>query len=321
MEKDDIITNNKKVCACKNCTNIGKTILEVKYIQKAGHFCKSCAKDLLEQGLALKAGETNVICNTIPESKEHTNPDRSLLSSSSKIIDGIIADLRITIDQIAINSNTAKCLILELARRFDETKRCEQSQICRKIKDILQDKIQEGKITEKWIEECLPPEYKRTYAKSEVSSLSKQAKRNAAKQRRKNKDIIAAHTQSTKSVLTTIDGHNDNGADDDDSNLCNDNGTEQAPNNKTPNQNTTLKDYDQRQALCSEIHKSKQAVGKQARIVTADQISATELEFTIPKEKYREIKAAMKSSRDSISVTFDKSGVLQHAEPDIPREK
>src|SRR5215212_6579475 len=115
--------------------------------------------------------------DTIPESAENKNSDMS--SSDSKIIDGIITDLRTTIDQFAIDFNTAKNLILELARRFDETKRCEQSQICRKIKEILQDKIKEGKITEKWIEECLPPEYKRRYARSEVSSLSKQSKRNA----------------------------------------------------------------------------------------------------------------------------------------------
>ena len=39
----------------------------------------------------------------------------------------------------------------------------------------MKDKIREGKITAKWIEDCLPPEYKRKYTtKSEVSSLSKE---------------------------------------------------------------------------------------------------------------------------------------------------
>jgi hypothetical protein len=50
---NNIISNSKKLCACKNCTNIGTTILEVKYIQKAGHFCDSCAKDLLQSELVL----------------------------------------------------------------------------------------------------------------------------------------------------------------------------------------------------------------------------------------------------------------------------
>ena len=40
------------------------------------------------------------------------------------------------------------------------------------MKEILRDKIQKGKVTDSWIEECLPPEYKRTYVKSELSSLS-----------------------------------------------------------------------------------------------------------------------------------------------------
>jgi hypothetical protein len=54
---DNIITSNKKVCACKNCKNIATTVLEVKYIQKVGDFCGPCTKDLLEQGLAVRAGE------------------------------------------------------------------------------------------------------------------------------------------------------------------------------------------------------------------------------------------------------------------------
>ena len=53
MNIGNIITANKKLCACKDCTNIGTTILEVKYIQKVGDFCKSCAKDLLQSGIVL----------------------------------------------------------------------------------------------------------------------------------------------------------------------------------------------------------------------------------------------------------------------------
>ena len=42
---------------------------------------------------------------------------------------------------------------------------------------MLKDKINEGKITGEWIEECLPQEYKRKYAESELSSLSRNAKK------------------------------------------------------------------------------------------------------------------------------------------------
>src|ERR1043166_4385303 len=92
-------------------------------------------------------------------------------------IENIIAKLRGVIDELK-NFADAKSLILELARHLDETRQCEGTQICRKIKQMLTDKINEGKITGKWIEECLPQEYKRKYAKkSELSSLSRNVKK------------------------------------------------------------------------------------------------------------------------------------------------
>ena len=89
----------------------------------------------------------------------------------------VVVDLRAVIDELDRNFASAKSLILELARLLDETKQCRQSQICRKIKEMLKDKIHEGKITGKWIERCLPQEYRRRYAKSEQSSLSRNAKK------------------------------------------------------------------------------------------------------------------------------------------------
>ena len=91
-------------------------------------------------------------------------------------IESVAVDLRAVIDALDKNFASAKSLILELARLLDETKQCKQSQICTKIKEMLADKIKEGKITKKWIERCLPQEYRRRYAKSEQSSLSGKAK-------------------------------------------------------------------------------------------------------------------------------------------------
>jgi hypothetical protein len=90
-------------------------------------------------------------------------------------VKSIIASLRILIDQLDSDFKQARELILEIAKRLDEGSLCERNQISRTIKKILIDKIQEGKITEKWIEECLSPEYKRRYTKSEHSSLTKQS--------------------------------------------------------------------------------------------------------------------------------------------------
>ena len=81
----------------------------------------------------------------------------------SNQIETIVTKLRLVIDERGRNFTNAKNLILELARLLDETQRCEQCQISRKIKQMLKDKINEGKITGKWIEECLPQEYKRKY--------------------------------------------------------------------------------------------------------------------------------------------------------------
>jgi hypothetical protein len=93
--------------------------------------------------------------------------------SGDQTIKNIINDLRLVVDQLGKNFIKTKDLIHELARRLDENKLCERDQVSRKIKEILKDKIREGKITAKWIEDCLPPEYKRKYrTKSEVSSLS-----------------------------------------------------------------------------------------------------------------------------------------------------
>lgn len=82
-------------------------------------------------------------------------------------IRGIISNLRNVVDQFATNS---KELVIELARRLDEVKICERNKISRLIKYILKDKIREGKITAKWIEKCLPEEYKRDYSESDSFS-------------------------------------------------------------------------------------------------------------------------------------------------------
>jgi hypothetical protein len=51
MDIDNGITSSIKVCAGARCENIATKVLEVRYIQKVGHFCDSCAKDLLQSEL------------------------------------------------------------------------------------------------------------------------------------------------------------------------------------------------------------------------------------------------------------------------------
>jgi hypothetical protein len=54
----------------------------------------------------------------------------------------------LVIDELGRNFTNAKNIILELARLLDETHQCDQCQISMKIKEMLKDKINEGKIRE-----------------------------------------------------------------------------------------------------------------------------------------------------------------------------
>jgi acid phosphatase class B len=183
---------------------------------------------------------------------------------------------------------------LELARLLDESKQYEQSKICIRIKELLKDKILQGKVTEKWIENCLPKEYKRKYAdginknKSEVTSLLiKQCKKDTTEEKQLEKDAIAMDTKGD-AVLNSA-----------------------ADNNAYFNQRY--------EALVNENIELQEVVQMLTPIQTADQISSTETGFTIRKEKYEEVKAAIQSSKDCITVVFDKNGTLLHAKPDIFR--
>ena len=84
------------------------------------------------------------------------------ISNHPKLHDKI-SDLRNLIDDYNKKLIKSQDLIIELARCLDEENLCKRSIISRVVKKLLKDKIQEGKITEKWIEECLPKEYKRKY--------------------------------------------------------------------------------------------------------------------------------------------------------------
>jgi hypothetical protein len=41
-------------CAGKGCENEGKIVLAIQYLKRTGHFCESCAEDLLRFGLAVR---------------------------------------------------------------------------------------------------------------------------------------------------------------------------------------------------------------------------------------------------------------------------
>lgn len=81
----------------------------------------------------------------------------------------LVSDLKAAVDVMAVSSETVRDHILEIATQVDERQLCKQDEISRLIKRLLKDKIAEGKITERWIEDCLPKEYKRKYEKRSTS--------------------------------------------------------------------------------------------------------------------------------------------------------
>ncbi|MGB6530272.1 MAG: hypothetical protein WBF33_19385 [Candidatus Nitrosopolaris sp.] len=46
--------SQQKQCAGKGCENEGKIVLAIQYLKRTGHFCGSCAEDLLSLGLVVR---------------------------------------------------------------------------------------------------------------------------------------------------------------------------------------------------------------------------------------------------------------------------
>lgn len=211
--------------------------------------------------------------------------------AENKSLNEIIAELKTAIDQIVTNQTNARKLILELARRLDEGHKCERKQICRRIKDILKDKIKQGHITGKWIEDCLPAEYKRKYIKSEVTSLSKKAK--------KLQEMVVDNSGKVHAELVSPNGSD----------------TENAPLlQKQHSQNLRYGD-EGGYPRCFEL---EEALRKASKMSTAEQLAKSEIKVTISKDKYEKIKFAMQNSDSFFYIVLNSANQsFVRAEPDI----
>jgi hypothetical protein len=83
-------------------------------------------------------------------------------------VNGIIADLKMVVENFHLEFTKLREIIQELAKRLDENKICKQEIVCQAIKEILKEKIDEGKISERYIETCLPTEYKRKHIRKKI---------------------------------------------------------------------------------------------------------------------------------------------------------
>jgi hypothetical protein len=227
----------------------------------------------------------------------------------SNQIETIVTKLRLVIDELGRNFTNAKNLILELARLLDETQRCEQCQICRKIKQMLKDKINEGKITGKWIEECLPQEYKRKYVQSELSSLSRNAKKlgkilvdNEGKSLAESSSYESSNIDNIAHIAhiahTQTQGRDRN----------------QTLQKDTPN-NLGISENDDG-CGCIRVQELQEAFLKALMMMTQDEhLSGAEIKFSIPKERYEEVKTAISNGSNCCYLIFDRNtGLLLRSE-------
>ena len=208
------------------------------------------------------------------------------------------SSLRILIDQLDSDFKQVRELILEIAKHLDDGGLCERNQISRTIKKILIDKIQAGKITEKWIEECLSPEYKRQYTKSELSSLSKHRPKRQLIEVSVGGNQILPEQQADKGIDRLSERQPSNTAD------------------KLKQQDIILQEGAFK-ALVEENDELKEVVLRQTTILSADQVSNSELEFIVAKERYQEIENAMHKSKNLVYLIFDKSRTFLRARPDV----
>ena len=222
----------------------------------------------------------------------------------NSVIYGIIIDLRMQIDSIHGLSVKAKELILEIARRLNQEWKYERSTICTRIKEILEDKIREGKITERWIEECLPSEFKRSYTKSELSSQLTEERKARATKTKKLEDEQELESPKELKILVTTDGTN----------------TPSLQGFDINDQNYN-QDYD---TLINENKELKEVLHLRDResLSTADKLIGEEAEFMIPRELFSDLHRAMVESDTLCRVIFDvKDRLLLRAESDEARRK
>jgi hypothetical protein len=224
---------------------------------------------------------------------KNTNP--TVMRSNQ--IETIVTKVRLVIDELGRNFTNAKNLISELANLLDETQQCEQCQISRKIKEMLKDKINEGKITGKWIEECLPPEYKRKYAKSEPSSLSRNAKKlgkilvdNEGRSLAESSSYEGSNVDNIAHIAHTQTQERDRN---------------QTLQKDTPN-NLGISENDD-DACCNRGQELEEAFLKALMMIEAEHLSGAEIKFTIPKERYEEVKTAMSNGSNCCDLSLIES--------------
>ena len=193
-----------------------------------------------------------------------------------------INDIKKLINTLYGTFRTLEEHIFDLAKEYEKRKICETNEICNKIKKDLEEEIKNGKITDRWIEKCLPKEYKRKYEKkSEVSSLSS------------NDEMIVVTTDGTTSRK-------------------NDQNYEDLTISKITDQDNKIKEIDNKECLsCIQLEDSLKS---NELFQSADKIRS---ELKIPKYRHIELENALKQCEDHIIIRFHGYENIVSIESDI----
>jgi hypothetical protein len=183
---------------------------------------------------------------------------------------------------------------------LDENKICKQEIVCQANKEILKEKIADGKISERYIEGCLPTEYKRKHIRKKIIETEQIS--------------VSLSNQSTS--LIQKDESNNN------SNLENRNIEPQYNNNITK---TLPKLHDEEFEGCS-LCKDVVAQNKELREIAQKNIKFLSADMLnngtkISKNKAKEIEAVSNRCKDFIYLIFNMEGNIIRIKADIEIDK
>ena len=218
-------------------------------------------------------------------------------------VNGIIADLKMLVEELHFQFTKLRDIIQELAKRLDENKICKQEIICQAIKEILKEKISEGIISERYIESCLPTEYKRKHNR---------------KKNIETEQISVSQSNQGASLIQKDESNNNS----DDIKLENRPSEIQLNNKLTKNppklQDTEFEGCSMCKDLIAENKELTEIVHKNIKFVSAETLNNG---IKISKNKAKEIEDVSNRCKDFIYLIFDIEGNIIDIKADIEIDK
>jgi len=215
----------------------------------------------------------------------------------------LIADLNTVINELGYTYTKFNNIIKELTRRLYESNICEKDKISQIIKYLLLDKIKKHKISARWIEECLPRDYKRKYNsknidKSELTSLSRYDQET-------NKEEISLVQNAKSDSLENTEGKTE--------------WIESKLKIKNPDNLKLAKLELNGCNLCRDVFAEnielKEALKKNVEFLSAQRLKN---EIKVPREKYNDIISEINKNNQFLNIKFDIYGNILSIISDTP---